>query len=364
MNKKALRADILLLLTAAIWGFGFVAQRSGMDYIGPFAFNGIRFILGSLSLLPLIFLRRKKQAQKDASCGGVSRAKLSSLRHLLLSSLAVGCCLFVAVIFQQFGLIFTTAGNAGFITGLYVVFTPILGIFLGRKTGLPTWIGSVFTLAGLYFISVAGRPSINPGDIITIISAIFWAAHVLFIDRLMHSDFKRDLSIKPQPDSSQMSVDSKNRGTPLDPVELSAGQFAICGILSMIGAYLAEPFVGAAVESIDPSLLSAGLFSWKPFPALVCALGDGTVSLSFDALIPILYGGLCSVGVAYTLQVVAQRDAPPAHATIILCFEGCFAALGGALLLSEKVGVWTLIGFVLMFAGMLATQWDAQKSAV
>lgn len=343
MNKKALRADSLLLLTAAIWGFGFIAQRSGMDYVGPFAFNGIRFILGSLSLLPLILLRRKKQAQENISCGEVPGAKPASLRHLLLSSIAVGCCLFVAVIFQQFGLIFTTAGNAGFITGLYVVFTPILGIFLGRKTGLPTWIGSIFTLAGLYFISVAGRPSINPGDIITIISAAFWAVHVILIDRLIHSELKREVYI--------------------DPVELSAGQFAICGILSMVGAYLAEPFVGAAVESIDPSLLSAGLFSWKPFPALVRVLADGTVSLSFDALIPILYGGLCSVGVAYTLQVVAQRDAPPAHATIILCFEGCFAALGGALLLSEKVGVWTLIGFVLMFAGMLATQWDAQKSA-
>jgi len=332
MNKKALRADILLLLTAGIWGFGFVAQRSGMEYVGPFAFNGIRFILGSLSLLPLILIRR-----------GRSVTGTAAPQHLLIPSLAAGGCLFVAVILQQFGIIFTTAGNAGFITGLYVVLTPIFGIFLGRKTGLATWIGSILTLTGLYFISVAGSAgSINPGDILIVISAFFWAAHVLLIDYLMRVKVAHNAG-------EELSI---------DPVELSAGQFAVCGVLSLIGAFLAEPYVGAAVEKIDPSLLSAGLFQWQPFPALAASLKAGTVILSMEMLIPILYGGLCSVGIAYTLQVVAQRDAPPAHATIILCFEGCFAAIGGVLLLSEKAGVWTLLGFVFMLAGMLATQWD------
>ena len=333
-NNAAIRADFLLLLTAAIWGFGFVAQRSGMEYIGPFGFNGIRFILGSLSLLPLILVRRNKVKNSGSS--------LQPFRQLIVPSIAAGCILFIAVILQQFGIIFTTAGNAGFITGLYVVFTPVLGIFLGRKTGFPTWIGSLLTLTGLYFISIAGRPSINPGDIIVIISAVFWTAHVLLIDRFMHSDVKRDVTV--------------------DPIELSAGQFAVCGIFSLICAFLVEPFVVQTVENIDSSLLSEGLFSWLPFPALISAFGDGTVFLSAEALIPILYGGLCSVGIAYTLQVVAQRDAPPAHATIILCFEGCFAALGGALLLSEKIGGWTLLGFSLMLAGMMATQLDAQKN--
>ena len=328
MNKKALRADILLLLTAGIWGFGFVAQRSGMEYVGPFAYNGIRFILGSLSLLPFIFVRRRYSVI-TAVAG----------RRLFLSSLAAGSCLFVAVILQQLGIIFTTAGKAGFITGLYVVLTPIFGIFLKRKTGPATWLGSVLTLAGLYFISAAGNHgSINPGDIIVVVSAFFWTAHVLLIDRLMNTAGLRDTSI--------------------DPLELSSGQFAVCGVLSLLGAFLAEPFVGAAVERLDPSLLSAGLFAWQPFPALVSALGAGTSQLSVEALIPILYGGLGSVGIAYTLQVIAQRDAPPAHATIILCFEGCFAALGGVLLLSEKIGAWTLLGFVFMLAGMLATQWE------
>jgi len=123
----------------------------------------------------------------------------------------------------------------------------------------------------------------------------------------------------------------------------------------------AESHVIPVIQRINPALLAAGLFEWQPFPALVSALRAGTTLLSFEMLIPILYGGFCSVGIAYTLQVVAQRNAPPAHATIILCFEGSFAALGGVLLLSEKIGTWTLLGFTLMLAGMLATQWNIHK---
>ena len=330
MNKKALNADILLLLAAVVWGFGFVAQRSGMEYIGPFAYNGIRFPLGSLSLLPFILIRRKK-----------SNLVHASFKKLFLSSIMLGSILFLAVMIQQIGMIFTTAGNAGFITSLYVVATPFFGIFLGRKTGLPTWVGSVLTLVGLYFISFAGNPgSVNPGDVLVFISVFFWAAHVLLVDRLINTEGMTNGTVH------------------LDPVELAAGQFAVCGILSTIGAFLFEPLISPVVERINPSLFSAGLFAWKPFPELLSALSDGTVLITFEALIPILYGGLCSVGIAYTLQVVAQRDAPPAHATIILCFEGCFAALGGILLLSEKAGFFTLLGFVFMLAGMIATQWD------
>jgi drug/metabolite transporter (DMT)-like permease len=327
MNKRALRADVLLLLTAGIWGFGFVAQRSGMEYLGPFAYNGIRFILGSLSLVPLLMIRKGAAALVRAQSG-----------RFVCSSLAAGGCLFVAVILQQFGIMFTTAGNAGFITGLYVVLTPVFGIFLGRKTGPATWFGSVFTLGGLYFLSAAGHlDSINPGDIITVASAVFWAFHVLLIDRLV-------------------------RG--LDPIALSAGQFAVCGLLSLAGAFTLEPLIGGTVERINAGLLSAGLFAWLPFPALLDGLSAGAVHFPAEALIPVLYGGLASVGIAYTLQVVAQRDAPPAHATIILCLEGCFAALGGVLLLAEQVGRWTLLGFVLMLAGMLVTQWEViAKSA-
>ena len=328
MNKRALRADILLLLTAGIWGFGFVAQRSGMEYVGPFAYNGIRFLLGSISLLPLVLIRWRAKAVNAE----VAHNAAASARRLLLYSLAAGGCLFVAVMLQQFGIMFTTAGNAGFITGLYVVLTPIFGIFLGKKTGPATWLGSVCTLSGLYFLSAAGHlDAINPGDLITVASAVFWACHVLLIDRLV-------------------------RG--IDPIALSAGQFAVCGLLSLAGALLAEPFVGPLAERIDPELISAGMFQWLPFPALLDGIAADSVRFPAAAVVPILYGGLGSVGIAYTLQVVAQRDAPPAHATIILCLEGCFAALGGALLLGETVGRWTLLGFVLMLVGMLVTQWE------
>jgi drug/metabolite transporter (DMT)-like permease len=327
MNKRAFRADILLLLTAGIWGFGFVAQRSGMEYVGPFTYNAIRFALGSLSLIPLILYFRSNRA-KDP---GVPAGKASP-GTVFRSSLLAGSVLFVAVILQQLGIMFTTVGNAGFITGLYVVLTPILGIFMGRKTGIPTWIGAVFTLTGLYFLSAAGRMSrINPGDLITIVSALFWAFHVLIIDRLVQK---------------------------VDPLVLSSGQFAWCGLYALAGALLFEASVPAWAAFIAPAF---PLQSWRALPELISALAGKTTLEGFSvtgALIPILYGGLASVGIAYTLQVVAQKDAPPAHATIILCLEGCFAALGGVLLLNEPLSAWTLLGFVLMLLGMFITQWE------
>ncbi|MDR3342727.1 MAG: DMT family transporter [Treponema sp.] len=296
MNRQALRADALLLLTACIWGFAFVAQRSGMEYVGPFTFNGIRFLLGSCSLVPLIIYRKRKAGVQERSSSGLSFVFL-----FIGSSFVAGTCLFIGASFQQVGLIYTTAGHAGFITGLYVVLVPIFGIFLGRKTGFPTWVGAAFTLTGLFFLSAAGNiTAINRGDIITAISAIFWTIHVLVIDRLVKK---------------------------IDPIMLSSGQFAWCSIFSLIIALFTESF------SLDSAI---------------------------QGIIPILYGGLGSVGIAYTLQVVAQKDAPPAHASIILCLEGVFAAIGGIIILAEPLGTWTLLGFVLMFCGMLATQWDYQ----
>jgi len=321
MNKRIFGADLLLLVTAAVWGFGFVAQRSGMQYIGPFTFNGIRFILGSLALLPLVLIKRKKSQKTDR-------------KSFLYFSFLAGTCLFIGVTFQQLGMMFTTAGNAGFITGLYVVLTPIFGIFLGRRTGLATWIGVFLTLTGLYFLSTADRSGgINPGDVIVAISAIFWAFHVLIIDRLVQKT---------------------------DPLALSMGQFAFAGLYALIAAFLIEPFLSEWLMSKGQELLLTGLITWKSFPALISGLNAGTIpsSLISSALVPILYGGLASVGIGYTLQVVAQRDAPPAHATIILSLEGCFAALGGVLLLHEPIGPWIIVGFALMLAGMLTSQWE------
>ncbi|MDR2419360.1 MAG: DMT family transporter [Treponema sp.] len=292
INKRAVRADILLLLTACIWGFAFVAQRSGMDYVGPFTFNGIRFLLGSLSLLPFIALRR-----------GSRRARPTPVKTVILFSCAAGACLFVAVSLQQLGLIYTTAGHSGFITGMYVALTPIFGIFLGRKTGVPTWIGVALCVSGMFCISAGGfgesGGAMLTGDILTAIGAVFWAFHVLLIDRLVHK---------------------------VDALVLSSGQFAFCGIASSVVAFCLG-------ETLSPDAIARGLA-------------------------PLLYGSFVSVGIAYTLQVVAQKDAPPAHATIILSLEGVFAAIGGVILLAEPLHSWTLLGFALMLGGMLATQWD------
>jgi len=329
MNKRIFRADLLLLMTAAIWGFGFVAQRSGMQYVGPFAYNGIRFPLASISLLPLIVYRNRQKTGSSASETG---------RNLLFSSFLAGTCLFIAVSFQQLGLMVTTAGNGGFITGLYVIFTPIFGIFLGRKTGAATWVGAVFTLTGLYFLSSAGPlKTVNPGDLIVTVSAVFWAFHVLIIDRLVKNN---------------------------DPIKLSSGQFAFAGLFSLGAAFLIEPFLSQWLGTLENESLAAGLFAWNSFPALISGLAAGAipVSLVSDAIIPILYGGLASVGIGYTLQVVAQQEAPPAHATIILCLEGCFAVLGGVLLLTEPIGVRTILGFSLMLMGMLVSQWELLRS--
>ncbi|MDR2632793.1 MAG: DMT family transporter [Treponema sp.] len=297
MHKRTIRADLLLLVTACIWGFAFVAQRTGMEYLGPFTFNGIRFILGSFSLLPLIILR-KLLPQSDTSSSLQSQSAGKGL--WIGASVLAGSCLCMGASLQQVGILSTTAGHSGFITGLYVVLVPLFGIALKRKTGPATWIGAVCTLTGLFFLSTGGNmQSVNMGDLITAVGAIFWAFHVLVIDRL--------------------------------------------------------------VERVDPLILSAGQFAWCGLCSLALALGTRE-SLSLDAvvqgLVPLLYGGLASVGIAYTLQVVAQQDAPPAHATIILCLEGVFAALGGCLILAEPLGSWTLLGFICMFCGMVAAQWE------
>ena len=323
MNKRIFGADLLLLLTAAVWGFGFVAQRSVMQYMGPFAFNGIRFLLGSLSLLPLVAWRNRGRPAMAAS----------ERKTLFFSSFLAGSCLFAGVSFQQLGMMATTAGNAGFITGLYVIFTPLFGIFLGRKTGLPTWIGAVLNLFGLFFLSYStSLGGINPGDLVVVVSAVFWAFHVLIIDRLVQKN---------------------------DPIALSSGQFAFVGLYAFAAAFLVEPPLSAWLEKSGGAFVTAGFFYWKSFPVLISDLASGALPMSFisSAMIPILYGGLVSVGVGYTLQTTAQRLAPPAHATIILCLEGSFAALGGILLLREPVVARLVLGFALMLAGMFVSQW-------
>ena len=290
MKAGTVKSDALLLTTAIIWGFAFVAQRVGMDYVGPFTFNGIRFAIGSLSLLPLVLLSSGQQTQSQHILPP------AGMKTILLGGAALGLALFSGASLQQIGLVYTTAGKAGFITGLYVIIVPILGLIWRQQPKIGTWIGAVLAAIGLYFLSVTEQFTISPGDLLVLIGAFFWAAHVLIIGWL-----------SPR----------------INPIKLAFSQYLACSILSLITAAIVEDI---SMQSI------------------------------YQATIPILYGGLLSVGVAYTLQVVAQRDAHPAHAAILLSMEAVFAAIGGWLILGEIISARGLFGCALMLAGMLLSQ--------
>ncbi len=290
MNNKRLVANLLLILTAAIWGFAFVAQRVGSQFVGAFTFNGIRFALGALSLIPLIiFLDKRKENSEEST-------EKPNLKATLLPGILVGLILYAGATLQQVGLFYTTVGNASFITGLYMVFVPIIGIFLKHKIGKNSWVGVILAIIGLYLLSINENFSISYGDLLEVIGAIFWAVHILAIDNFT----KR-----------------------VNPLKLSFIQFATCSILSLITAFIFE---------------------------------DITISGISSAFIPILYGGLLSVGVAYTLQVVAQKDAKPSHAAIILSMESVFGAIGGAVLLGESMSGRGYLGCALILAGILVSQ--------
>jgi drug/metabolite transporter (DMT)-like permease len=284
----------LLLLAAAIWGFAFVAQRAGMAHVGPFTFNAVRFALGGLVLLPLIALRGRRSPVSPA-------AQLPAAGRWIWWGTAAGLVLFAGASLQQTGIVFTTAGKAGFITGLYVIIVPLGGLLWRQRTAAPAWLGAVLAVAGLYFLSLSGGLRMVRGDLLVLAGAFFWAGHVQLIGWL-----------SPR----------------TDPIRLACLQFFACAAASLLAAVFVEP----------------AFFQRMTAPGLRAAAW------------PILYAGLLSTGVAYTLQVVAQRRAPPAHAAIILSLEAVFAALGGWFLLKEVLSRRELFGCLLMLAGMLLSQ--------
>ncbi|MCG8481438.1 MAG: DMT family transporter [Spirochaetales bacterium] len=289
MRIGLLANDALLLTTSLIWGLAFVAQRVGMEHIGPFTFNGIRFFLGAAALLPVALVR--------------SRMRFTALRPTIRDGALAGLVLFVASSLQQFGLVRTTAGNAGFITGLYVVLVPFIGLLWGQRIGVLRWVAVAFGVAGLYLLTVRDGMRVNSGDLYVLGSAFFFALHVHAIARL-----------------------SKRHSA----LWLSLTQYVCVGAMSLA--------VGLVAESVPPGALRA-------------------------AAIPILYGGLASIAVAYTLQVIAQRRAHPSHAAILLSLEGTFAALGGWLILDEVLSARALVGCALLFTGMLTSQLSGLRNA-
>jgi drug/metabolite transporter (DMT)-like permease len=275
----------------------FVAQRMGMDHVGPFTYNAVRFALGALVLLPLALMRRPRKAfsvscEAKRSIGTPVRPPIGAL----CAGLIAGTVLLFGASLQQIGLVFTTAGKAGFLTGLYVVLVPLSGLLWGQRTRWSAWTGAVLCILGLFFLSVTSAFTVERGDLLVLVGSFFWAAHVQVVGWL-----------SPR----------------TDPVHLACLQFGVCSVGSAGCALLSEHLSAAAL---------------------------------FAAAGPILYGGVLSVGIAYTLQVVAQRRVPPAHAAIILSLESVFAAIGGHLMLGERLGARGVLGCALMFAGMMISQ--------
>ena len=292
--KSVFSGEILLVLAAIVWGFAFVAQKAGMDSIGPMAYNGIRFLIGSATLLPLIwFFDRKKKSHKPIE---------SNKRKLWKAGIISGLVLFGASTLQQIGIVYTTAGNAGFITSLYVIIVPVFGLFVKQKVNIQTWIAAIIALIGLYFLTISEGLTFVIGDILVFGSAFIWAIQVLL--------------------ASYYAIR-------VNVIKLAAIQFALTGILSLAISFFTENY---GLQNI------------------------------YDAMIPILYGGIMSVGLAFTLQLIAQKKAKPSHAAIILSTESVFAAIGGWLILNEQLTQIETMGATLMFTGVILSQLKRRKN--
>lgn len=289
MRSHALRADILMLITAAIWGAAFVAQRLGMDAIGPFLYTGLRFALGALVLLPLLYLLPRGEHHEPMN------------RGLLLGGVLMGLALSLGINLQQVGLLFTSVTNSGFITGLYVIIVPLLGLLLGHRTGMGTWIGALLAVGGMFLLSVGDNFQVARGDWLQLAGAVVWGVHVLLVGFFASRH---------------------------DPVRLAILQFITCAAISLTLALVLEDIRLDAIVSAGPA---------------------------------ILYGGVIAVAIGYTLQVVAQKHAIPSHAAIILSLEAVFAAIAGALMLSESLHARGYLGCALMFVGMLVAQLWPQR---
>lgn len=286
---KNLKGSIILLFTALIWGTAFVAQSVGVEHIPPFTFNGVRNVVGAIALLPVIFVMNKLSKKNKAHIASDKKA-------LWIGGVCCGVVLAVASTLQQFGLVYTTPGKAGFLTALYIVFVPVFSIILKKKVRRSVWISVALATLGMYLLCVKESVTINKGDILVFLCAIAFTFHIMAIDRF-----------SPK----------------VDGVKLSCIQFAVCAVL-----------------------------------CLFCALIFEQVSLSelTCATVPILYTGVMSSGVAYTLQIIGQKYTSPALATLIMSLESVFAALAGWIILGQGMSLSEIAGALLMFASIIIAQ--------
>lgn len=302
MSAKYSKNFILLFITAVIWGVAFVAQSAGMDYVGPYTFNAVRCLLGGIVLIPCVFFLTRSAKKEQKKDGTASKMPVMDRpKDLLIGGLICGFMMFVSTTLQQVGIAYTTVAKAGFITALYIIIVPILGIFLKRKAGLKIWISVVIALVGLYLLCMKGSLSLSKGDFLILICSICFAIHIMVVDHFTE----------------------KVSGT-----KLSCIQFLFAGALSSVLMFLFE----------EPH--------WADIGA---------------AWLPICYAGILSCGVAYTFQIIGQRGTDPTIASLILSLESVVSVLAGWILLGETLSPREILGCVLMVGAIILAQINPKK---
>ena len=307
-----LKNSLILLLTATIWGIAFVAQSEGGEAVGPLTFNATRNIIGSLVLIPVILLLNKINPQSNSAdfaesvrqpMASSGSSPFSRNKTLIAGGIICGICLCLASNFQQFGIQYTSVGKAGFLTACYIIIVPILGLFMKKKCSPFIWVAVVMALIGLYLLCITDGFSVGKGDLLVMVCSLLFSLHILVIDYF-----------SPK----------------VDGVKMSCIQFFVCGFLCAIPAVFTESIVLADI---------------------------------FAAWAPILYAGVMSCGVAYTLQIIGQKDMNPTVASLILSLESCISVLAGWILLNQKLSARELSGCVLMFAAIILAQLPSGKKA-
>lgn len=302
MKKQQIRNSLILFLTAFVWGVAFVAQSKGMDYVEPFTFNGVRSVIGGLFLIPCIFVLNKLNPERQTEYRAMSpENQKAGRKKLMTGGILCGIVFFVASNLQQFGIVYTTVGKAGFITAMYIVIVPILGLFFRRKCSPAVWLGVLLAVGGLYFLCITDGFAIGQGELLVFLCAVGFSIHIMVIDHY-----------------TQL----------VDGVKMSCIQFLVNGFLSGICMFVFEsPNWGG--------LLAA----WQP----------------------ILYAGILSCGVAYTLQIVGQKGMNPTVASLILSLESVISVLAGLVLLKQEMSGREILGCVLMFAAIILAQLPGRK---
>lgn len=286
MNRKRIISTLMLALTALIWGSAFVAQSIGMESIGPFSFLSLRSFIGGFSLLIFILLKEKTTVIQNTE----------NKKELLKSGVCCGMILFCGSIFQQHGLLHTSVGKAGFITTLYIIIVPVLGVFLKRKIGLNVWISMAIATVGMYFLCMTSDLSINMGDVLLLIGAFFFSLHILVIDHF--SKF-------------------------VDNVKLGCLQLLVCGIISGLPMLVFENLTPQSVRL---------------------------------AMVPLLYAGVLSSGLAFTMQIIAQKNISPTVASLLMSLESVFSVLSGWIILNQVLSTKEILGCVLVFSAVILAQ--------